>query len=138
TAAALTPASVGDTISAAVDPDDPFAAHPLVEDENEGGQDPDPSFNSTSSSVAGPDETVDDEDNTRIDYGFADASEQVAAVATIARTAIEAGRVSDVERLAGALTRMNASLGAVTSDEPWALVSAELSKPRITNTALSA
>jgi len=138
TPATLTPASVGDTISAAVDPDDPFAAHPLVEDDNERGQDPDPSFNSTSSSVAGPDDTVDDEDNTRIDYGFADATEQVAAVATIARSAIEAGRVSDVERLAGALTRMNASLGAVTSDEPWALVSAELSKPRITNTALSA
>lgn len=137
--AVSTPANVGDAIAEAIDPDDPFAEHPIIDDESEREQDTSPSFCSTSNASAGSNDAVEDEDNTRIDYGFADATEQVVAdIAILALEAIETGRVSDIELLQGALSRMNASLGIVTSDEPWATASVQLGPPRISDAALSA
>ncbi|PSH63366.1 TRAG protein [Phyllobacterium brassicacearum] len=113
----------------AIDPDDPFAERPLIDE-----QDDYPVLSIAASAPASDDS--DDEGDTRIDFGFADATAHVAAVTSIAQEAIGVGSVSDVKKLTDALSRMSASLAAVTSDEPWTIASMRSSKAEGTNAAL--
>lgn len=68
-------------------------------------------------------EAGEDDDDTRIDFGLADAASHIAVVTALAGSAVGNGRVADVGKLTGALARMSESLTAAASDEPLSMAS---------------
>ncbi|MGO4450426.1 type IV secretory system conjugative DNA transfer family protein [Phyllobacterium sp. TAF24] len=114
-----------DTGAEAGDPNDPFSEHPLIEDQLVVEI---PTLSATSAII--PTDDDEGEDDTRIDYGFINATDHVATLTTIAQEAIGSGRVADIAKLSGALSRMNASLSVVMSDEPWTMASIQMNKPQ--------
>lgn len=104
-----------------VDVDDPFA-DPIVP--FEANDDPfSLTLSPTTTDQPDAEDQDDDDDDTRIDFGLADAAAQIAVVTSLANMAVGSGRVSDVGKLSGALSRMSESLAAAASDEPWTMSS---------------
>jgi type IV secretion system protein VirD4 len=103
------------------DDEDAFADRELVRDEAE---------HLPAESVVNDADLADDEedDDNRIDFGLADVAANVGAVALLAQDAIGSGQARNINALSGALSRINASLTIVTSDEPWSVASLKLNQ----------
>lgn len=67
-----------------------------------------------------------DDDDNRIDFGRANVAANVGTAALLARDAIASGQARNINALSGALSRINAGLTIVTSDEPWSVASLKL------------
>lgn len=69
---------------------------------------------------------AEDDDDNRIDFGLANVAANVGTAALLARDAIASGQARNINALSGALSRINAGLTIVTSDEPWSVASLKL------------
>ena len=68
------------------------------------------------------------DDDNRIDFGLADMAANLGAAAVLAQDAIGSGRARNIDAISGALSRINAGLTIVTSDEPWSVASLKLNQ----------
>jgi len=103
------------------DEEDAFADRELVQDEAE--------HLPAESVVIDANMAIDeDDDDNRIDFGLADVAANVGAAASLAQDAIGSGQARNINALSIALSRINAGLTIVTSDEPWSVASLKLNQ----------